>query len=244
MDALYPLGRAGILILLHPPFFPWFLLTYLGFLGVMTPGLFVQIYRYRFVSTPTQRQQTKWVVLGVMVGLLVAFGGYLSVLLFSSHPGGLYFLILRPTATLILLFAPFCFGIAILRYRLWDIDILINRTLIYGTLTAALLLIYIGSILLLQSLLRQFIGSLAQNQLATVGSTLLTVALCQPLRRGIQAIIDRRFYRRKYDAAKIVAAFSSTLRDEVDLPTLSEHLVAVVQETMQPTSVSLWLCKI
>src|SRR5262249_43424100 len=98
-------------------------------------------------------------------------------------------------------------------------------------------------ILLFQSLLRQFIGPLAQNQLAIVGSTLLTVALFWPLRRGIQAIIDRRFYRRKYDAAKIVAAFCSTIRNVVGLCTFGEHLVAVVQETMQPTHVSLWLCR-
>src|SRR5262249_16583238 len=148
-------------------------------------------------STPMQRQQTKWVVLGAIVGPLVGFG-YL-VVLFSSLLG-LYFSLLRPIATLMLLFPPFCFGIAILRYRLWDINHLINRTLIYGTLTAVLVLIYVGSILLFQSLLRQFIGPLAQNQLAIVGSTLLTVALFWPLRRGIQVVIDRHFYRRKYDA--------------------------------------------
>jgi hypothetical protein len=235
-------GGAVILLLLHPLLSQWLNpLMGVGFVVTDTPALFVQIYRYRSVSTAIQRQQTKWVVLGAIVGLLVATG-YLPLLLFSSL-SGLYFLILRPVATLLLLFPPLCFAIAILRYHLWDIDILINRTLIYGTLTASLVLIYLGSILLFQSLLRQFIGPLAQNQLAIVGSTLLIAALFQPLRRGIQAIIDRRFYRRKYDAAKIVAAFSSTLRNEVDLPTLSEHLLAVVQETMQPTSVSLWLCK-
>jgi hypothetical protein len=236
-------GGVGILLLLlRFSFLQWLALFCLGLLVVMAPGLFAQLYRYRYVSTPMQRQQTKWVVLGIIVAMLVLLGGYLPVLLFSPHPG-LYFLILRPIATLILLFPPLSFGIAILRYRLWDIDHLINRTLIYGTLTASLLLIYVGSILLFQALLRQFIGPLAQNQLAIVGSTILTVALFLPLRRGIQAVIDRRFYRRKYDAARVVAAFGSTLRNEVDLATLSEHLVAVVQETMQPTHVSLWLCK-
>jgi hypothetical protein len=228
-------GGEGILLLLRPPLFQWLILIYLGL--TVLPGALVQLYRYRSVSTPMQRQQTKWVVLGVIVGPLVAFV-YLPLLLFSSL-SGLYFLILRPVATLLLLFPPLCFAIAILRYRLWDIDILINRTLVYGLLTATLLVVYLVLVFAGQALLSSLLGR--DNGVVLVSSTLVVFALFQPLRHRIQQLIDRRFYRRKYDATKIVAAFSSTLRNEVDLATLSEHLLTVVQETMQPTSVSLWL---
>jgi hypothetical protein len=127
---------------------------------------------------------------------------------------------------LALLALPITFGIAIFSARLWDIDGLINRTLIYGTLTASLALIYVGSILLLNFL---FSGFTAGNSLAIVASTLAIIALFQPLHRRIQATIDRRFYRHKYDAARTIAAFSATLRHEVDLTHLSVQLVAVVE---------------
>ena len=134
---------------------------------------------------------------------------------------------------------PFTLGIAILRYRLWDIDVLINRALVYGTLTATLAFVYAGLVIALQFLLRGFIGQ--TNTIAVIGSTLVTVALFQPLQERIQRGIDRRFYRHKYDTARTLAAFSTTLRAEVDLNRLSEQLLAVVEETMQPTQVSLWL---
>src|SRR5207302_1259336 len=124
-------------------------------------------------------------------------------------------------------------------YRLWDIDVLINRTLVYGTLTLSLALLYFGLIFVLQYLLRGLINQ--DNAIAIVVSTLAIATLFQPLRQRIQAIIDRRFYRRKYDAAKTLAAFSATLRNEVDLDQLRKDVVAVVEETMQPTFVSLWL---
>jgi len=120
----------------------------------------------------------------------------------------------------------------------WDIDILINRALVYGTLSVSLVLLYAGCVIGLQFLLS---GLSAGNDLAIVASTLAIAALFQPLRRRIQQGIDRRFYRRKYDAARIVATYGATLRNEVDLSQLSEHLVAVVQETMQPAHISLWL---
>ena len=131
-------------------------------------------------------------------------------------------------------------GIAMLRYRLFDIDLIIRRTLIYGALTGALALVYFGSVVFLQSLFRVVTGQ-GQNQFVTVVSTLLIAGLFAPLRRWVQATIDHRFYRRRYDAAKTLAAFSATVRDEVDLQTLTERLVAAVQETMQPAHVSLWL---
>ena len=135
--------------------------------------------------------------------------------------------------------SPVAMGVAIFRYRLYQIDILINRTLVYGPLTAALVLLYFGAIVLLQSVFVALTGE--QSTLAVVASTLLIAALSMPLRRRIQYFIDRRFYRRKYDARKTLEGFSAKLRNQTDLEALSEDLVDVVGETMQPAHVSLWL---
>lgn len=138
-----------------------------------------------------------------------------------------------------MLLIPVSIGFAVMHYRLYDVDILINRTLVYSTLTISLAVVYFGLVVGLQYLLQGIINQ--NNALAIVVSTLAIAALFQPLRKRIQTIIDRRFYRRKYDTAQTLAAFSATLRTEVELRQLSEHLITVVQETMQPTHVSLWL---
>jgi hypothetical protein len=134
---------------------------------------------------------------------------------------------------------PIAIGIAILRYRLYEIDILINRTLVYSSLTATLVALYFGVILVLQRLFVVLTGE--KSTLAVVASTLLSAALFNPFRRRIQRVVDRRFYRRKYDARKTLEAFSAHLRNDTDLKTLSDNLVGVVRETMQPAHVPLWL---
>ena len=142
---------------------------------------------------------------------------------------------------LTLTIVPLSLSIAILRYRLYEIDILINRTLVYGALTVMLALVYFGGVATTQVILRTITGHEEQPQLAIVVSTLVIAVLFTPLRRRIQSFIDRSFYRRKYDARKTLEAFSAKLRDETDLDALSDDLVGVVRETMQPAHVSVWL---
>jgi hypothetical protein len=149
-------------------------------------------------------------------------------------------LVTQTVFTLLLILFPLLLAIAILRYRLWDIDLLINRALVYGTLTASLVLAYLTSIVLLQEGFRVLTGQ-RQEQWVTVLSTLLIAALAGTLRRWVQTAIDRRFYRRKYDAARTLAAFGSAVRDEVDIDQLNDRLLAMVDETMQPHEAWLWL---
>ncbi len=254
---LFPNGRfvphwTWLLIIVFIPvaglydFFPNSLLnnniwTTLIWIALVISIMLTQIYRYVRVSNLVQRQQTKWVVFAISIILLVEAGFSLFGLFFPSlnQPGSFYLLVYNTTSSFALLLIPLSLGIAILRYRLWDIDIIINRTLVYGSLTPTLAIVYTGLVIVLESLLHGLISQ--TNDIAIVASTLAIAALFQPLRKRIQTIIDRRFYRRKYDAAKTLAAFNATLRNEVDLNQLRERLIAVVQETMEPEHVSLWL---
>jgi hypothetical protein len=203
--------------------------------------LMAQAYRYVRVSDRTQRQQTKWVVFGVAVAMtgalttIFTLGAAVDLSPKEVGPRMMSMLLMDAFGLLI----PVSIGFAVLRSRLFDIDVLINRALVYGSLTATLVALYFGGIVVLQRLFVVLTGE--RSTLAVVASTLVIAALFNPLRRRIQSFIDRRFYRRKYDARKTLEAFSATLRDETDLQALNDHLVGVVRETMQPSHVSLWL---
>jgi hypothetical protein len=183
-------------------------------------------------SRGEERQQIKWLVYAASVVVV----GVLGLFVPSSLSDVFWGVTLLGIAAM-----PVAVGIAILRYRLYDIDVVINRTLVYGALTATLALVYLAGVATTQAIFRALTGQEKQPQLAIVVSTLVIAALFNPLRRRIQGFINRRFYRRKYDAAKTLEAFSAKLRDETDLDALRDDLVGVVRETMQPAHVSLWL---
>jgi hypothetical protein len=208
-------------------------------------ALIMRLYR----AQGDERQRLKWFLFAAVPATvcldLILFnslvGTYTSNFQFNTVwilPWDVFNYILY-VAVFALLVVPVCTYIAILRYRLYDIDVVINRTLVYGSLTATLVALYFGGIVVLQRVFILLTGQ--QSTLAIVASTLLIAALFNPLRRRIQAFIDRRFYRRKYDARKTLEAFSAQLRNETDLEALSDDLVGVVRETMQPAHVSLWL---
>jgi hypothetical protein len=199
---------------------------------VVASSLFVRLRR----ASGIERQQIKW---PAYTAVMAAAG---SVLTYSiAEALGAQWL--EWTGFVILMAALVCFplsvGIAIVRYRLYEIDLIINRTLVYGSLTATLVALYFAGIVVLQGIFVALTGQ--QSTLAVVASTLLIAAMFTPLRRRIQSFIDRRFYRSKYDAAKTLEAFSVQLRNETDLDALSDDLVGVVRETIQPAHVSLWL---
>jgi len=225
-------------------FFPGSPLNLLGgpfFVGYVGTLVFAQVYRYRWVSDRVHRQQTKWVVLGVAVALM----GFLGTITLANlvpaigQSGPLGQIIGTTLIQGFILLIPLSIGVAMVRSGLYEIDVIINRALTYGSLTATLVLVYIGCVASLQYFLRALAGE--GSNLAIVASTLVIAALFAPLRRRIQSLIDRRFYRRKYDAAKTLEAFSAKLRDDTDLEALNNKLVGVVRETMQPEHVSLWL---
>jgi hypothetical protein len=203
--------------------------------------------RYRS-SRGEVRQQIKWVAFVASFAGLLYLGALVSPLIFQPEmlsgggrlpPIPIWLELLFSVAVLGFAGIPLAIGFAMLKYRLYDIDIIINRALVYGALTATLALIYVGSVVGLQSFFRTLTGQ--ESTLAVVASTLLIAALFTPFKRLIQSFIDRRFYRRKYDARKTLEAFSAKLRDATDLDALDNELVGMVRETMQPAHVSLWL---
>jgi hypothetical protein len=203
------------------------------------------VMRYRR-SRGDVRQQIKWIAFAAS---LVALTYLIAIVALFIHPSEIWFAaglplwldLIEYAAQLSITSVPIAIGFAVLKYRLYDIDLIINRTLVYGSLTGALALVYFGGVTVTQALFRNITGQEQLPQLVIVASTLVIAALFNPLRRRIQAFIDRRFYRAKYDARKILEAFSVRLRDETDLEALNEDLVEVVRETMQPAHVSLWL---
>jgi hypothetical protein len=190
----------------------------------------------RVYARGVERLQTKWFTYTTAVA---ASGAILQYII--SEPLELVWLggVAYALVLIGLVGIPISMGIAVTRYRLYEIDMIINRTLVYGSLTATLVALYFVGIVVLQRVFVLLTGK--QSTLAVVASTLLIAALFTPLRRAIQSFIDRRFYRRKYDARKTLESFSSKLRDETDLEALNDNLVGVVKETMQPAHVSLWL---
>ena len=186
----------------------------------------------------TTRQQIKWLAYAAALLAVVVMITLIGDLLFGGF--GLWAFVLVIVAFFGL---PLSLGVAVLRYRLYDIDIIINRTLVYGTLTVSLALVYLGGVASTQVLFQTLTGQQRLPQLAVVASTLAIAALFTPLRRRIQSFIDMSFYRRKYDAARTLDVFSAKLRDETDLDELRDDLVRVVRDTMQPKHVTLWLRK-
>jgi hypothetical protein len=210
------------------------------FLGFIASSVWSQIYRYRRVSSAEQRRQTRWVVFGTT--LAVAGTSVFQLPLDLSLIGAdtpLVLLVFHAGFTFSFLLLPLSIGVAMVRSRLFDVDVVINRTLVYGSLTAMLVTLYFTAIVVLQSLLVVLTGQ--TSTLAVVATTLLIAALFAPFRRRIQSFIDRRFYRKKYDARKTLEGLSTKLREETDLDALSEDLVSPVRDTVQPAHVSLWL---
>jgi hypothetical protein len=206
----------------------------LALLAASGVSLVLRFYR----AKGDERQQLKWFASGgavVVIAFLIAPLIWFTPSLNNSPLWPILF-------ALSLVALPLSMGTAILKYRLYDIDLIIRRTLVYSVLSALLVLVYFGSVVVLQSIVRGLTGQI-ESQFAIVVSTLGIAALFTPLRRRLQGVIDKRFYRRKYDAARTVAEFGANLRDEVELEALTQHLLAAVDETVQPESADLWLVK-
>jgi hypothetical protein len=221
--------------------FAWWVLWFVpeqfaaGFiLGVVALliGVISLIYRYVHVATTQQRQQMKWVVFGLILFLVINFTT-LNLIKDTN--------LFTEFTTLQAILIPASIAIAILRYRLFDIDIIIRKTIQYALLTGLLALVYFGSVVILQTLVENLTGS--QSPVVIVISTLAIAALFNPLRIRIQDFIDLRFYRTKYDAEQALAQFAATARDEVEMNKLTAALLEVVEETMQPEKISLWMLR-
>jgi hypothetical protein len=211
------------------------------FFGGVVTMLASQVYRYRRVSGPGQRRQTRWAVFGTTLAITILIVVYGTISLAPRDPAdsALLLLVVGSLIPLVMLLIPLSVFVAVFRSGLFDIDVVINRALVYVTLTATLVLVYVSCVVGLQLLLSPLLGE--NNQLAVVASTLAIAALFNPLRHRIQSLIDRRFFRKKYDAQQTLEAFSVRLRDETDLEQLNSELLGVVRETMQPEHASLWL---
>jgi hypothetical protein len=215
------------------------------FLLCMGLSVFSLVMRFRR-SMGEERQQIKWIAFAAsLIGALYVIAMIGSIVypqeIWFAPDSPMWLISLEYAALLSFPLVPVAIGFAMLRYRLYDIDVVINRALVYGSLTATLALVYFGGVASIQTLFRTLTGQAQQTQFAVVVSTLAIAALFNPLRRRIQAFIDRRFYRRKYDAAKTLTAFSARLRDEMDLESLESDLVSVIRETVSPYHISLWL---
>jgi hypothetical protein len=216
--------------------------------AVLLVGGYAQIYRYRHAAA-LERQQIKLVVFALVLfaaffvffALAVNFSGLVDPDVLSPVSALVFNIILATGAHLIFMSVPISIAVAVLRYRLWDVDIIIRKTLVYGAVTTTLAFVYFGSVVLLQNLFTAISGQ--QSTVAVVVSTLLIAALFTPLRRRIQNDIDRRFFRKKYDAEKTVASFSTGLRQQIDLEEMQGRLLSVVEETLQPERISLTIFK-
>jgi uncharacterized membrane protein YidH (DUF202 family) len=218
--------------------------TDLGWLitiGTLAALTLAQVHRYRKVSTSLERQQTKWVVLGygvpIVVSIVLTLLGFVPAFIASNS---LLSLAINESGFLLSIVPPLAFGVAILRYHLWEVDTIITLALVYGLLTGILGTLYVALILGLQQVVGRVTGVTTQPVVLVV-STLVIAGLALPLRRRLQALINRRLYRTKYDAEKTLAAFSDTLRHQTELDRLQNQLLAVVTETMRPAQVWLWL---
>jgi hypothetical protein len=243
------LAIAPTLLLLSFPYqhaSPWLIWpASIYFFLIVSTSLYAQVYRYRHVSSPVERQQTKWALSGLVLWVLLNVASAVPFAIFLNLPPGAvlpwWVHVLEPLYSVSLDIVPLTLTVALLRYRLFDLDIVIRRTLVYGSLTAILGAVYVAGVLGVQAVVQALTGQTGQQPVVIVASTLLVAALFTPLRRRLQTFIDQRFYRRKYVAERTLADFGAALRTEMDLAQVSEQLMGAVRETMQPAYISLWL---
>jgi MFS family permease len=242
-------GLGGVqnpIVLLRPWMMPVFRVSLPLLPLCMLASALSLLLRYRH-SGGEERQQIKWLAFAALIvgatylSVLVVGIFFVPTLVSGGDKTPVWYSLLLGFMLMSFAGVPIAIGFAVLKYRLYDIDVVINRALVYGSLTAMLVALYFGGVATTQAIFRALTGQEQQPQLTVVVSTLVIAALFNPLRRRLQALVDRRFYRSKYDAAKTLASFSSRLREETDLDSLSDEVLGVVRETMQPEHASLWL---